>query len=96
MVGDDVATLQSRLQNLGYFTSLVDGIFGLTTHNAVCLYQSEYGLASDGICGPATLRSLERLGTRVTGGSNPPASATGQNHDRRSRPVLLPLADSNR
>ncbi|PKZ65163.1 N-acetylmuramoyl-L-alanine amidase [Gordonia terrae] len=86
MVGDDVATLQSRLQNLGYFTSLVDGVFGLTTHNAVCLYQSEYGLASDGICGPATLRSLERLGTRVTGGS--PYAIREEEHVRRSGPQL--------
>lgn len=86
MVGDDVATLQHRLQNLGYYTSLVDGIFGLNTHNAVCLYQSEYGLASDGICGPATLRSLERLGTRVTGGS--PNAIRQEEQVRRSGPQL--------
>ncbi|AZZ80465.1 N-acetylmuramoyl-L-alanine amidase [Gordonia alkanivorans] len=86
MVGDDVATLQHRLQNLGYYTSLVDGIFGLNTHNAVCLYQSEYGLASDGICGPATLRSLERLGTRVTGGS--PYAIRQEEQVRRSGPQL--------
>ena len=86
MVGDDVATLQGRLQNLGYYTGLVDGTFGETTHNAVCLYQSEYGLSSDGICGPSTLRSLERLGTRVTGGS--PHAIREEEHVRRSGPRL--------
>lgn len=86
MVGDDVATLQSRLQNLGYYTSLVDGVFGETTHAAVCLYQSEYGLSSDGICGPATLRSLERLGTRITGGS--PHAIREEERVRRSGPRL--------
>ncbi|MCH5641350.1 MULTISPECIES: N-acetylmuramoyl-L-alanine amidase [unclassified Gordonia (in: high G+C Gram-positive bacteria)] len=86
MVGDDVATLQSRLQNLGYYTSLVDGVFGETTDTAVRLYQSEYGLSSDGICGPATLRSLERLGTRVTGGS--PHAIREEEHVRRSGPRL--------
>ncbi|GAB17267.1 putative N-acetylmuramoyl-L-alanine amidase [Gordonia effusa NBRC 100432] len=86
MVGDDVATLQSRLQNLGYYTSIVDGIFGETTHNSVCLYQSEYGLSSDGICGPATLRSLERLGTRITGGS--PHAIREEERVRRSGPRL--------
>lgn len=86
MVGDDVATLQSRLQNLGYYTSLVDGVFGESTDNAVRLYQSEYGLSSDGICGPATLRSLERLGTRVTGGS--PHAIREEEHVRRSGPRL--------
>ncbi|WP_040509349.1 N-acetylmuramoyl-L-alanine amidase [Gordonia soli] len=86
MVGDDVATLQNRLQNLGYYTGLVDGTFGDTTHTAVCLYQTEFGLSSDGICGPATLRSLERLGTRVTGGS--PYAIRQQEHVRRSGPQL--------
>ncbi|MFW0789963.1 N-acetylmuramoyl-L-alanine amidase [Gordonia sp. CPCC 205333] len=86
MVGDDVATLQSRLQNLGYYTSIVDGVFSETTHNSVCLYQSEYGLSSDGICGPATLRSLERLGTRITGGS--PHAIREEERVRRSGPRL--------
>ena len=57
MYGDDVATLQSRLQDLGFYTGLVDGCFGLQTHNGLMSYQREYGLAADGICGPETLRS---------------------------------------
>ena len=69
MYGDDVATLQSRLQDLGFYTGMVDGHFGLQTHNGLMSYQREYGLASDGICGPETLRSLYFLGARVTGGS---------------------------
>ena len=69
MYGDDVATLQSRLQDLGFYHALVDGYFGLQTHNALMSYQREYGLAGDGICGPETLRSLYFLGSRVTGGS---------------------------
>lgn len=69
MYGDDVATLQSRLQDLGFYTALVDGYFGLQTHNGLMSYQREYGLAPDGICGPETLRSLYFLGSRVTGGS---------------------------
>ncbi|MGD9622111.1 MAG: N-acetylmuramoyl-L-alanine amidase [Mycolicibacterium sp.] len=69
MYGDDVATLQARLQDLGFYTNLVDGYFGLLTHNALMSYQREYGLYPDGICGPETLRSLYFLGPRVTGGS---------------------------
>src|SRR6187200_603277 len=69
MYGDDVATLQARLQDLGFYTNLVDGHFGLQTHNALSSYQREYGLYPDGICGPETLRSLYFLGSRVTGGS---------------------------
>src|SRR5271165_1750258 len=69
LYGDDVASLQARLQDLGFYTGLVDGYFGLTTHNALMSYQREYGLNPDGICGPETLRSLYFLGSRVTGGS---------------------------
>ncbi|NLG47787.1 N-acetylmuramoyl-L-alanine amidase [Gordonia sp. (in: high G+C Gram-positive bacteria)] len=86
MSGDDVATLQSRLQNLGYYHGLVDGVFSEVTHHAVGLYQTEYGLSSDGICGPSTLRSLERLGTRVTGGS--PHAIREEEHVRKSGPQL--------
>lgn len=69
MYGDDVATLQARLQDLGFYTNLVDGHFGLLTHNALMSYQRECGLYPDGICGPETLRSLYFLSSRVTGGS---------------------------
>ena len=38
MYGDDVATLQARLQDLGFYTGLVDGHFGLQTHNGLLSY----------------------------------------------------------
>jgi N-acetylmuramoyl-L-alanine amidase len=86
MYGDDVATLQARLQDLGFYTGLVDGHFGLQTHNALMSYQREYGLAPDGICGPETLRSLYFLGSRVTGGSL--HAIREEEHVRRSGPRL--------
>lgn len=86
MYGDDVATLQARLQDLGFYTGLVDGHFGLQTHNALSSYQREYGLYPDGICGPETLRSLYFLGSRVTGGS--PHAIREEELVRRSGPRL--------
>jgi N-acetylmuramoyl-L-alanine amidase len=86
MYGDDVATLQARLQDLGFYTGLVDGHFGLQTHNALMSYQREYGLYPDGICGPETLRSLYFLGSRVTGGS--PHAIREEELVRRSGPRL--------
>src|SRR6202158_381817 len=86
MYGDDVATLQARLQDLGFYTGLVDGHFGLQTHNALMSYQREYGLTPDGICGPETLRSLYFLGSRVTGGS--PHAIREEELVRRSGPRL--------
>ncbi|HUO37301.1 MAG TPA: N-acetylmuramoyl-L-alanine amidase, partial [Mycobacterium sp.] len=86
MYGDDVASLQARLQDLGFYTGLVDGYFGLATHNALMSYQREYGLTPDGICGPETLRSLYFLGARVTGGS--PHAIREEELVRRSGPRL--------
>lgn len=86
MYGDDVATLQARLQDLGFYTGLVDGHFGLQTHNGLMSYQREYGMFPDGICGPETLRSLYFLGSRVTGGS--PHAIREEELVRRSGPRL--------
>jgi N-acetylmuramoyl-L-alanine amidase len=84
--GDDVAALQTRLQDLGFYSSRVDGHFGPKTHEGLSSFQREIGIASDGICGPQTLRSLELLGTRVTGGS--PHAITEEESVRRSGPQL--------
>jgi N-acetylmuramoyl-L-alanine amidase len=68
-VGDDVATLQERLLELGFDAGRVDGVFGPRTQAALKGLQREYGLVPDGACGPATLRALRQLGRKVTGGS---------------------------
>ncbi|HEX7321826.1 MAG TPA: N-acetylmuramoyl-L-alanine amidase [Mycobacterium sp.] len=86
MYGDDVATLQARLQDLGFYTGLVDGYFGIQTHNALMSYQREYGMYADGICGPETLRSLNFLTSRVSGGS--PHAIREEELVRRSGPQL--------
>ena len=69
LVGDDVAALQERLAELGFDTGRVDGVFGVRTETALKGFQREYGLVSDGVCGPATLRALKQLGRLVVGGS---------------------------
>lgn len=66
--GDDVAALQERLCELGFDTGRVDGVFGTQTEAALKAFQREYGLVSDGVCGPATLRALKQLGRLVVGG----------------------------
>lgn len=86
LYGDDVATLQTRLQDLGFYVGRIDGFFGPHTHESLSSFQREIGIAADGICGPATLRSLELLGTRVTGGS--PHAISEEELVRRSGPQL--------
>lgn len=66
--GDDVTVLQTQLIELGFPLSRADGVFGLSTAQALRLFQRDYGLVPDGICGPDTLRALRQLGRRVVGG----------------------------
>lgn len=68
MSGDDVVTLQERLLELGFDPGHPGGVFDDQTERALRRFQREYGLVPDGLCGPATLRSLRQLGRKVTGG----------------------------
>jgi len=56
--GDAVWALQQRLQELGYYTTAVDGQFGPGTRSAVILFQSQHGLDADGIVGAETSAML--------------------------------------
>ena len=70
MRGDDVAALQERLVVLGVLAGPVDGIFGELTEAALRELQRGLGLDGDGLCGPATLRSMGAL-ARAVGGGDP-------------------------
>jgi N-acetylmuramoyl-L-alanine amidase len=59
--GDDVVDLQRRLNSLGFDAGRVDGIFGADTDGALRGFQRNAGLAVDGICGPKTVLTLQRL-----------------------------------
>jgi N-acetylmuramoyl-L-alanine amidase len=65
--GDDVVELQRRLNALGFDAGREDGIFGPATERALGAFQRDAGLASDRVCGPATLAALERLGSLAAG-----------------------------
>ncbi len=56
--GDAVRQLQERLQNLGFYSGALDGIFGAQTENAVKQIQTDNALTVDGIVGPATWNAL--------------------------------------
>jgi N-acetylmuramoyl-L-alanine amidase len=69
MRGDDVATLQSRLTEMGFNCGRVDGIFGPLTESAVKDFQKSVGAKVDGRCGPATIIALLRLTKTISGGA---------------------------
>jgi N-acetylmuramoyl-L-alanine amidase len=69
MRGDDVATLQARLTEMGFNAGRVDGIYGVATENAVKEFQKSVGATVDGKCGPATIIALLRLTKTISGGA---------------------------
>ena len=56
--GQDVASLQARLQSLGWFSGLVSGNYGTDTMTAVTAFQRACGLYADGVAGPKTYARL--------------------------------------
>lgn len=86
ITGDDVFALQERLLELGYDAGRPDGTFGAQTERALRNFQRDYGLTVDGICGPATLRSLRQLSPKVRGGR--PVFLREQERVRQAGPLL--------
>jgi N-acetylmuramoyl-L-alanine amidase len=66
--GDDVAHLQTSLNQLGFDCGRPDGILGTQTARAMEDFQRNSGLTVDGICGPQTLQMLELVGRQTGSG----------------------------
>ena len=86
MRGDDVASLQSRLIEMGFNPGRVDGVYGSQCEGAVKDFQKSVGAKIDGICGPATVIALMRLLRTVTGGA--PALLRDQASREKRGPAL--------
>lgn len=56
--GSLVSELQAVLKLLGYYTGVVNGVYGDSTAIAVSQFQSAAGVSADGIAGPATWERL--------------------------------------
>ncbi len=61
MRGDDVSSLQARLNSLGFDTGKVDGIFGPDTLAGLLDFQHNRGLAEDGISGQIVSSELRLI-----------------------------------
>jgi len=59
--GEVVTYLQQLLDQLGCDPGGVDGIFGPNTERAVKEFQTNQGLAADGVVGPKTWAALDNL-----------------------------------
>lgn len=58
MAGEEVAHLQSKLLELGFYTDAVDGKFGTQTRLAVMHFQQATGIEPDGVVGTLTWQAL--------------------------------------
>lgn len=59
--GDDVRALQRKLNALGFDAGREDGMFGVITDRALREFQRNVGDEPDGIAGPQTIETLERM-----------------------------------
>jgi peptidoglycan hydrolase-like protein with peptidoglycan-binding domain len=66
--GPAVEVLQDLLSESGYAPGPSDGIFGKKTRSAVIAFQTDHGLADDGIVGPLTAGAL--VDTAASGGGS--------------------------
>ena len=56
--GNEVRAIQQELKDRGLYAGEIDGVYGSATEAAVRRFQTQQGLAADGIAGPATLKKL--------------------------------------
>ena len=77
--GDDVLSVQQRLQELKYFSGFVDGKYGTGTATAVSAFQAAHDLTADGVAGSKTyaiLFSNDAKPASEAGGGNTSADGT--------------------
>lgn len=67
--GSIVREIQTRLKSWGYYSGVVDGIYGSQTEKAVRYFQQKNGLSVDGQVGNQTLAALGMQPGKQSGGS---------------------------
>lgn len=72
--GDQVAELQQRLADLGYYSGDISGTFDYATEAAVMQFQRDNGLSTDGVVGPSTEDTLRRPSEEIMRPAEAPTS----------------------
>ncbi|WP_408009339.1 C40 family peptidase [Pseudalkalibacillus sp. A8] len=90
--GQEVESLQTELEALGYYTYNLDGIFGPITEKAVKDFQAEQGLTVDGLAGPETLEALSSTSTNSVDVQS--TSDTSASDDQASESEVVSIAQS--
>lgn len=93
--GEQVAALQQRLAELGYYDGDFSGVFDYATEAAVMQFQRNNGLEADGVVGPGTEETLRRPSEEI---QQPiaPSEATSEPADpQASAPSNDTVAEGN-
>ena len=85
--GHDVTVLQQALNALGFACGEVDGIFGAFTERALREFQRNAGVATDGIVGPNSVRTIVNL-RHVWEGKDSRAHSAAKTAPARAAEVL--------
>lgn len=74
--GDDVRSVQSMLQELGFYSGSLDGVYGTGSVAAVKSFQQKNGLTADGLAGLQTFNKLFSSSANGSGGSSDNSGST--------------------
>ncbi len=74
--GPQIAELQKRLTDLGYYNASISGTLDQTTEEAVTRFQRNNGLPADGIVGTATETALRQPVGQSSQAANPEPNST--------------------
>jgi len=86
--GENVRTLQWRLQQWGYYSGAVDGVYGAKTYSAVINFQRKNGVwPVDGVVGANTWRALGLWGAVSGSGGGGQATTPAQSNAPRGQAV---------
>ncbi len=69
--GNEVRSVQQRLQILGYYRGDIDGVFGPITEQAVRAFQKDQGLDPNGMVETITLNALQKTWDLIIGDTQP-------------------------
>ena len=72
--GNNVKLLQQALQQLGFFSGVINSKYDQNTKNAVLALQKQYKLDTDGVAGAMTQRTIQKLIAGETPAANPTTS----------------------
>lgn len=75
--GEDVRSVQARLQELEYYTGSLDGVYGTGSMAAVKAFQQRNGLTADGLAGQNTFTKLFSSSAVSAGSSATPPDDSG-------------------